>query len=399
MDKADLRQAVIIAGGLGTRLRPFTDTNPKPMYPFYGKPFIQYLVEQVRDFGIKRVLILLGYLPEKIKEALGDGSEIGVEIKYDETPVEYDTGSRLRHALPLLEEEFLFMYCDNYCPIDFRRLVADWQEHEALIQLSIYQNEDHYTKDNVRLQADGQVLVYDKDRKSEGLAGVDIGYAIISRKVFDYLDEGNVNFERSVYGKIVSQGKMYATVTRHRYYSIGSWERIKLTEDFFSGRKTVFLDRDGTLNVKPPKACYVERPEDFVWLEGAREAVLRLNENGCRVILISNQPGIARDKLSEDTLQAIHDKMRRELQEIGATIDDIYYCPHGWDDGCDCRKPKPGMLYQAQKDYSLDLTKCWMVGDDERDMQAGQAAGCRCVQVTEDYSLSDAVDDILTGEI
>ena len=398
MDRVDLRQAVIIAGGLGTRMKPFTDTNPKPMYPFYGKPFIQYLVEQVRDFGIKKVLILLGYLPEKIKEALGDGSELGVEIKYDETPVEYDTGSRLRHALPLLDEVFLFMYCDNYCPIDYQRLLADWQEHEALIQLSVYQNEDHYTKDNVRLQKNGQVLVYDKDRKNEELAGVDIGYAIISRKVFEHLDEGNVNFERSIYGNIVSQGKMYATVTRHRYYSIGSWERIKLTEAFFSGRKTIFLDRDGTLNVKPPKACYVERPEDFVWLEGAREAVRRLNENGYRVILISNQPGIARGKLSEETLEAIHGKMKQELQEIGATIDAIYYCPHGWDDGCECRKPKPGMLYQAQKDYSLDLTKCYLIGDDERDIQAGHAAGCKCVQVTDNYSLEKAVDDILMGE-
>ncbi len=399
MDKAELKQAVIIAGGLGTRLKPFTDTNPKPMYPFYGKPFIQYLVEQISAFGIHRVLILLGYMPEKIESALGDGADLGVEIQYDVTPVKYDTGARLRHAMPLLDEQFLFMYCDNYCPIDVQRLFAEWIEHEALIQLSVYQNADHYTKDNVRLHEDGQVLVYDKDRKSEGLAGVDIGYAIISKKVFEYLDEGNVNFERSVYGKIVNQKKMYATVTKHRYYSIGSWERIKLTDDFFSAKKTIFLDRDGTLNVKPPKACYVEKPEDFVWLEGAKEAVRRLNANGYRVIVISNQPGIARGNLSEETLNAIHAKMMRDLSEMGASIDAIYYCPHGWDEGCDCRKPRPGLLYRAQKDYSLDLTKCYMVGDDERDMQAGQAAGCKCVHVTEIYSLLDAVDDILTGEI
>lgn len=399
MDNVELKQAVIIAGGLGTRLKPFTDTSPKPMYPFYGKPFIQYLVEQIRSFGIHRVLILLGYMPEKIQGVLGDGADLGVDIHYDVTPVEYDTGARLRHAEPLLDEQFLFMYCDNYCPIDVQKLFTEWTEHEAFIQLSVYQNADHYTKDNVCLNKTGQVLIYDKDRKSRGLSGVDIGYAIISKKVFQYLDEGNVNFERSVYAKIVEQKRMYATVTKHWYYSIGSWERIKLTEEFFSGRKTVFLDRDGTLNVKPLKACYVERPEDFIWLDGAMEAVLRLNQNGYRVIVISNQPGIARGKLSTKALEAIHGKMRQNLNEIGAKIDAIYYCPHGWDEGCDCRKPNPGLLYQAQKDFSLDLTKCYMVGDDERDMQAGRTAGCKCVQVTDSYSLKNAVDDILTGEI
>ena len=395
----EVKQAVIIAGGLGTRLKPFTDDNPKPMYPFYGKPFIQYLVEQVNQFNIDRILILLGYMPDKITDFLKDGKELGINVSYDVTPVEFDTGARLRHALPLLDEQFLFMYCDNYCPVNFQKLSDEWRNNNALIQLSVYKNSDKYTKDNIRLDDTGRVILYDKERKSENLSGVDIGYSIISKKVFDYLDEGNVNFERSVYEKVVEHGKMYATVTEHRYYSIGSWERIKLTEEFFSDKKTIFLDRDGTLNVRPPKACYIERPEDFVWLPGAKDAVKRLNNAGYRVILVSNQPGIARKKLSVETLEAIHAKMRQDLSEIGAKIDDIYYCPHGWDENCDCRKPKPGMLYQAQKDYSLNLTKCYMIGDDERDIEAGQSAGCKCIQVTDAYSLSNAVDDILTGAV
>ena len=395
----EVKQAVIIAGGLGTRLKPFTDDNPKPMYPFYGKPFIQYLVEQVNQFNIDRIFILLGYMPDKITDFLKDGKELGINVSYDVTPVEFDTGARLRHALPLLDEQFLFMYCDNYCPVNFQKLSDEWRNNNALIQLSVYKNSDKYTKDNIRLDDTGRVILYDKERKSENLSGVDIGYSIISKKVFDYLDEGNVNFERSVYEKVVEHGKMYATVTEHRYYSIGSWGRIKLTEEFFSDKKTIFLDRDGTLNVRPPKACYIERPEDFVWLPGAKDAVKRLNNAGYRVILVSNQPGIARKKLSVETLEAIHAKMRQDLSEIGAKIDDIYYCPHGWDENCDCRKPKPGMLYQAQKDYSLNLTKCYMIGDDERDIEAGQSAGCKCIQVTDAYSLSNAVDDILTGAV
>lgn len=394
-----LNQAVIIAGGLGTRLSPFTNSNPKPMYPLHGKPFIHYLVEQICSFGITKVVILLGYMSEKIIESLGDGKILGVDITYDVTPVEYDTGARLRHAFPLLDEQFLFMYCDNYCPVDFAKLLHDYYLHKSIIQLSIYQNSDKYTKDNVRLSKEGMVLVYDKDRKSQNLSGVDIGYAIVSKRAFQYLEDGNVNFERSVYSKIVTNKKMFATVTCHRYYSIGSWERIKLTEQFFSFKKTVFLDRDGTLNVKPPKSCYVETPDDFIWLDGAIDAVLRLNKNGYRVILISNQPGIAKGKLTEETLCEIHSRMIQDLNEVGACIDAIYYCPHDWDEGCDCRKPKPGLLYQAQRDFSLDLTKCFMVGDDDRDIQAGHSAGCKCIQVSDYYRLSDAVEDILKGNI
>ena len=120
-----IEQAVIIAGGRGTRLKPFTDTAPKPMYPIGGVPFVEHLIKQVRSFGIKKVVMLLGYLPNIIMDYLGDGSSFDVSIQYDVTPENYETGDRILHAKDLLEDEFLFMYCDNYCPIQFRRLLND----------------------------------------------------------------------------------------------------------------------------------------------------------------------------------------------------------------------------------------------------------------------------------
>ena len=173
---------------------------------------------------------------------------------------------------------------------------------------------------------------------------------------------------------------------------------MELTRKFFENRPTVFLDRDGTVNVKAPKACYIENSGQFVWLEGAKEAVRLLKENGFRVLMVTNQPGIARGNLTGDTLEAIHKKMQRDLEQIGAEIDKIYYCPHDWEEGCECRKPRPGMLYQAQKDYHLDLTKCVMIGDDERDMAAGRAAGCKTCQVTEQRNLLQIVKEIVKGK-
>lgn len=393
-----IKQAVILAGGLGTRLAPYTETNPKPMFPFKGVPFIEYLVQQVKGFGINDIVLLLGYLPEKISSYLGDGSKYGVKIRYLVTPVEYDTGDRLLQAQCVLAEKFILMYCDNYCPIQFKQLESDFINNNSLIQISVYENKDNYTKSNLKIDAEGRVLIYDKKRLSQNLQGVDIGYAIIDKQVFSLLKGHNINFEAAVYPDIVKRGRMYATITKHRYYSVGSWERIELTKQFFLNPPTVFLDRDGTLNVRAPKACYIEKPEQFIWLEGARKAVKLLKENGYRVILVSNQPGIARGNLTKEDLNEIHKKMEKDLEEVGASIDYIYYCPHDWDEGCECRKPKPGMLYQAQKEFSLDLTKCVLIGDDDRDMEAGMAAGCACIQVSEEYSLLQAVQDLLINK-
>ena len=400
MELKKIQQAVILAGGYGTRLKPFTDNNPKPMYQFEGKPFLEYLIKQVASFGIKDIVILLGYLPEKIMDYFGDGSRWGVNIRYSITPVEYETGLRLKGALKenILASEFLMMYCDNYCPIDYRRLSREYFKNEALIQFTAYRNLDGYTKNNLIIGDNGLVEVYDKSRTTEGLQGVDIGYAIVNRKVLDLMPDRNDNFEKVVYPQLVAQKKMYATITDHRYYSVGSWERIELTKQFFSPRKFIFLDRDGTINVRPPQACYIENENDFLWLPDAMQAVKELKEHGYEIILISNQPGIARGRLTHETLARIHYKMQTDLNRIGAKIDYIYYCPHDWDEGCVCRKPKPGMFYLAQRDLSIDLTKCWMLGDDERDMHAGGDAGCRCMYITEQHPLLEAVHAIFTLE-
>ena len=390
-------QAVVFAGGLGKRLAPFTDTAPKPMYPIAGVPYIEHLLKQIRSFGISDVIMLLGYLPEVIQDYVGDGSQYGLNVTYCVTPVEYDTSKRLLAAADKLHDVFLMMYCDNYCPVDFEALKTQYEHNDALIQITAYANTDGYTKNNLRIDAGGKVLKYDKKRTSEGLAGVDIGYAIFSKEILELAGDGNENFEAVVYPQVVDMGRMYATVTQHRYYSIGSFERISLTEEFFKDKKVVFLDRDGTLNERPPKACYVESPDGFIWLDGAREAVKALNDAGFVTVLISNQPGIARGNLTEETLGLIHDKMQSELAQIGAHIDHIYYCPHNWDEGCECRKPKPGMLYQAARDLCINLRHSILIGDDERDIEAGEAAGCRCIMVDDEYTLADAVRDIIAG--
>ena len=145
------------------------------------------------------------------------------------------------------------------------------------------------------------------------------------------------------------------------------------------GMRAVFLDRDGTIG---PDAYYCSRPEDFNIFPGAAEAVKLINRAGLKAIVITNQSGIARGYFSEDTLAEIHGKMLNELEEQGARIDGIYYCPHHPDDGCQCRKPGTGLLQRAAEEHGIDFDGSFMVGDTQMDIDAGRAAGCRTVLVT-----------------
>lgn len=383
-------QAVILAGGRGTRLLPLTATTPKPMIAFHCKPFLEYLIEQVRGQGFTRVLLLLGYLPEAITSHFGDGSAFGVSITYSITDVDHDTGTRLRLAKHLADDEFLLLYCDNYWPMNFAAMHANWLERGTKAQVVVYGNEDGWTRDNLRVE-NGLVAVYDKTRATPDLKGVDIGYFLLKREVLELIPQDDVNFERAVYPTLVEDGQLAAWQTRHRYYSVGDFRRLPLTEAFLSRRPAVILDRDGVLNIKAPRACYVTRPEEFEWVEGSLEAVRLLKQAGWLVLVVSNQAGIARGAMTQADLDAVHAKMLADLAAVGAGVDQIYVCPHGWDEGCDCRKPQPGMLFSAQRDHSLDLTRTPFVGDDERDVMAGQAAGCPTILVTETRRLLDVV--------
>ena len=193
----EIQQAVILAGGRGTRLRPFSDTAPKAMYPFEGKPFLEHLIEQIKSFGIRDILLLLGYLPEKIMDYFGDGSALGVHIQYQVTPVEWETGSRLKSARPLLKEHILLLYCDNYCPIQWSRAVSQYENAHLPLQITVYDNQDGYTRDNLRV-SDGIVTCYDKKRETPDLHGVDIGYILMESSLVDSLPEGNISFEQTL---------------------------------------------------------------------------------------------------------------------------------------------------------------------------------------------------------
>jgi D-glycero-D-manno-heptose 1,7-bisphosphate phosphatase len=392
-------QAVILAGGRGTRLQPITDTMPKAMVPFHGKPFMGHQVDMLREQGFDRVLMLLGYLPDVIVDHFGDGRAYGVDISYEITAPDDLTAYRVQQAQHLLDDTFLLMYCDNYWPMRMGRMWRQYERAGLPAQITVYANDDGYTRDSV-IVSDGRCVVFDRGRTTPGLAGVEISYAILDAStVVDLLPDHQELFEVAVYGPLAERGQLGAYWSDHRYYSVGGHERLPLTDAFFARQPTVILDRDGTLNERPPRAAYITEPEELRWLPGALDALRAFADKGWRTIIVTNQAGIARGAMTAGDLERVHQRLQADVEAAGGHITAIYHCPHGWDDGCRCRKPAPGMLIQAQRDHHLDLSRTVFVGDDERDGQAAAAAGCPFVLVDQQRSLFDIAQELLRGEL
>lgn len=150
--------------------------------------------------------------------------------------------------------------------------------------------------------------------------------------------------------------------------------------------RAVFIDRDGTM---AEDVHYCSRPEDFELFPNTARAIGLLNQGGFKVIVVTNQSGIARGYFTEDTLARIHQKMKDELAKQGAYVDAIYYCPHHPDEGCDCRKPKPKLVLHAAKEHDIDLEHSFVVGDLQMDIDLGKAVDCPTILISDQSSVNN----------
>jgi D-glycero-D-manno-heptose 1,7-bisphosphate phosphatase len=370
-------QAAILCGGLGTRLRPLTDSLPKPMAPVNGRPFLLHLVEQLRDQGITRILLLVGYRGEMIQQYFGDGSRWGVHIDYSSGPAEWETGRRIWEARDALDPQFFLLYCDNFASVRLDRVAALHAAGPADVTLVVQPK----PKGNIRLAAGGGIELYDPSRTAAGLDHVEIGYMLVERvPVLAALPDPDVGFSR-VLESLTTKGRVNGLVSRDTYHSISDYDRWRLTERYLQPKRILMIDRDGTINARPPKAHYVRSWEDFEFLDDSVEAMRQLAAHRFRFIVVSNQAGIARGMQDPAAVEAVNRRMVAELAARGVEVLAVYVCPHHWDEGCDCRKPEPGLFLRASREHLVRLDRTVYIGDDPRDCRAAFNAGCLSVLI------------------
>ena len=431
-------KTVIMAGGKGTRISSIASDIPKPMIPIDGMPVLEREIESLREQGFTDIIITVSHLGHIIMNYFGNGSKnspitgkpFGVNIEYFYEKEPLGSAGALFQMKDKLTEDFLLLNADSIFDVDFNRFVAYHKSHGGLVTLFTHPNSHPYDSGLIISDDKGTVkkwLAKEEDRPLYYKNRVNAGLHILSPKVLDMeVTTQKVDLDRQILKPLSGTGQMFIYDSPEYVKDMGTPDRYYMVEKNFEDgivemknlrnkQKAVFLDRDGTIN---KYNGFVKNPDELELIPGVASAIKRLNEEGYLVIVVTNQPVIARGDTTVEGLTEIHNKMETLLGNEGAYVDAIYYCPHHPHKGyegevpelkieCNCRKPKPGMLLQAAHDFNIDLSESYMIGDSENDVLAGINAGCNTIligdEISDDYrqtslvnSLNDAVDNVLT---
>ena len=415
-------KVVIIAGGKGTRIASIADEIPKAMIPVNGKPVIEYQVELAKRYGFVEFLFIIGYLGEQIEEYFGDGSKWGVKITYFKETQALGTAGALTYMKEDLQEDFFVFYGDIVMDIDMEKMLSYHLENKSDATLLIHPNDHPYDSDIVEVEENGRVKKICNKPHPAGFISrnlVNAALFIFSPKVLNHIETGvKSHIEKDVLPKCLNAGlNLFGYNSPEYIKDMGTPERYqKVCEDVISGkvsrlnwkykRPAVFLDRDGIIS---KEINLLHNAEQLELIEGAGEALKYINEKGFLAIVVTNQPVIARNLCTLDELNFIHAKLETMLGEKHAYLNAIYFCPHHPHGGypeerkeykikCECRKPAPGMLLQAVKDWNIDISESIMIGDRENDVLAGENAGVKTsvmIEQNKPYALLTALKKLI----
>lgn len=406
-------KVVILAGGRGTRLGELTKDIPKPMVPLLGKPLLQYQIELLVRYGFKEVILIVNHLSQPIKDHFGEGADFGIKISYHQEEKPLGTVGGIKDLEDELTEDFLVLYGDVMMEMDLNRLVRFHKAKGSEATLVVHPNDHPYDSDLVEMDEDGLIInVLPKPHSSDLIYHnmVNAAVYVLSPAIFPFLEKGKkADFGKDIFPRVFEDLKIFGYNTPEYLKDMGTPDRLEhVGHDVQSGKvkrrnlehpqKAIFLDRDGVIN---ENIDLIHKPEDFHLYPFTSRAISKINTSDYLAVVTTNQSVVARNLTTIKGLGEIHKKMETELGDAGAKLDAIYYCPHHPDKGypeenvaykidCDCRKPKPGMINNASRDFNIDATQSYMIGDSEADMGAGKAAGCTTVGVMTGFGLRKA---------
>lgn len=378
---ADVRQCVILLGGLGTRLGELTRATPKPLLPVGVQPFIDVLVTEAVRRGFTKLLLLAGFQAEVVQTYVDDlrarlGERCSITVSVEPEPL--GTGGALAHAMDELDPRFVLLNGDTWFDFNWIDLVEAAGE-DAAIAVREVPEADRY--ESLVLAADGQVNRIVPRGEGARPALINGGVYVLRRKDLAGFS-GKFSIENELLPALVERGDLRARCYDGFFLDIGIPETYAMAQTVIPAqrrRPALFLDRDGVINHDDN---YVGSIDRLRWVDGVAQAVRRANDLGYYVFVVTNQAGVARGFYTEEDVNLLHAQMSDRLRDQAATIDDWRYCPfhpegsvefyrqaHPW------RKPNPGMLLDLMEHWPVDCGKSLLVGDQPTDLAAAQAAG------------------------
>lgn len=414
----DKNYAVVIsAGGKGTRLASTYESIPKAIVPIFEEPIIVNQLKKLIAQGYREFYFLLGHLHEQVTEVIKRfftnlETHVDYMLLVEDEPL--GSGGALIKHLKTLPEEFLFLYCDIYFDCCFLNFYKAHISSSADVTLLVHPNDHPSDSDLLRVDQNfrAQELIshpHDENSFSGNLVNSAI-YYIKRRCLEDLLFEvSKLDFAQDILPRLIGESKYYVNCYKTAEFAkdMGTPQRIKSIEKNYQNRvkrgqpsPVVYLDRDGTIN-KIVSGQYITEPNQVHLIEGVAGAMKSIREKGYSLVLITNQPVVARGDVSLQTLKKIHDRLEYLLGCEGVYLDDIRFCPHHPDKGfagevaelkfdCKCRKPGTGLFQDSSKYIFPDKSKSWMIGDSLCDVEAGINYGLNAALVYNENGNVDA---------
>lgn len=367
-------RAVILAGGRGERMMPVTEIMPKPLIPINGQPILAQQLWQLERLGIREVLILTGYLASSVERYVENFST-SLKITCIESEPSDSPAIRLLKSRTVIGDEFLLVYCDNYIlsDTDIVQVLNNSKDLTFLIEAR--------PEGNIEIKTNG-LATYDDGPRSNKLKYVELGNINIRSKFFYEILERLEDLPKTL-SEFSRTFECSYVVVSGGVWSISNFERfLKLQKE----RPILLLDRDGVLVEKMTKRKYVTSFREYQPLRGNWLGLRELAEMGYDFIIATNQPGIALGEVDPLFLAQLHQRIVADLLEYGIIILAVYVCPHHWDENCECRKPRPGMLLNALSDFQLKNEETLYIGDDDRDLAAARSANISGVLIGHDHN-------------
>jgi histidinol-phosphate phosphatase family protein len=386
--------AVVLAGGLGTRLRTVVGDRPKVLAPVAGRRFLAYLLHQLADAGFEDVVLCTGYMGDQVREAFGKRfRKLNLLYSQEEQPL--GTAGALRHALPLIPSEIetvAVLNGDSYCQADLAKFLSWHQAQRADASILLTEMPDTARFGAVEADSGGRIHRFG-EKNTAGPGWINAGIYAISKRLLAGIPDGvAVSIERECFPRWIEDG-LFGYRGGGRFLDIGTPDSFAVAQRFFSppgsvdgSRRHVLLDRDGTLNVERD---YLSDPSQLQLLPGASAGLKRLQDHGLGLTLVTNQSAVGRGYFDLVQLNQIHDRLRAMLGDEDVALDGIYYCPHTPEEKCACRKPRTGMIDRASADLGFDPRDAFVIGDKSCDMEMGRNAGATTFLVRTGYGMHE----------